>query len=112
MSEQTPKREAPISYRPDIGREAVRVLAEARGLTIGAFLNAAITVYAGGGRRQPSRIEQGQLAHLLARAARINDRLSGAGDATDPYHTLLLEECRDELTDIRACLMRALGREP
>ncbi|MNJ82575.1 hypothetical protein D3C77_820740 [compost metagenome] len=50
---------------------------------------------------------------LLSQAARINDRLAqacGASDVGD--YSSLLQECRDELAEIRSYLMLALGRDP
>ncbi|MNF06525.1 hypothetical protein D3C80_2064910 [compost metagenome] len=49
---------------------------------------------------------------LLSQAARINDRLEQAcGASEEGNHDLLLQECRDELAEIRSYLMLAVGRE-
>ncbi|WP_095194071.1 hypothetical protein [Pseudomonas sp. Irchel 3A7] len=63
--------------------------------------------------RPLSSLDQKMVAMLLSQAARINDRLEQAcGSSADGSHGLLLQECRDELAEIRSYLMLALGREP
>ncbi|CAD0261089.1 conserved hypothetical protein [Pseudomonas veronii] len=53
------------------------------------------------------------IAMLLSQAARINDRLEQAGrSSTDSDPSLIFQECRDELAEIRSYLMLALGRDP
>lgn len=53
------------------------------------------------------------VAMLLSQAARINDRLEQAcKSSVDGIHSPLLQECRDELAEIRSYLMQVLGREP
>jgi hypothetical protein len=51
------------------------------------------------------------LAKLLSQAARISDRLDQRSlQLPDVDHLLLLQDCRDELAEIRSYLMMALGR--
>lgn len=53
------------------------------------------------------------VAMLLSQAARINDRLEQACKSPlDGNYSPLLQECRDELAEIRSYLMLVLGREP
>ncbi len=52
------------------------------------------------------------VAMLLSQAARINDHLSSVRPTTPEANGALLKECRDELSEIRTCLMHLLGKEP
>ena len=109
------KREAPISYRPP---KNLRTEFDARvkksGLCTSAFITKAIfdVVPSRQSRRPP--VEQKLLAQILAQAANINDQLNEialtGGDNSN--NSLSLETTLDELTVIRAALLKAMGRNP
>lgn len=109
MTEKT-KREAPISYRPPHElREQFRARVEESGLSVNAFITAAVF---GDDAPKPARrasAPRADVARLLAETALLNERLKGlAGDA-DP--ALLADAVRD-LSEIRAACLKALGRSP
>ena len=109
MTEKT-KREAPISYRPPHElREQFRARVEESGLSVNAFITAALF---GDCAPKPARrtsAPRADVARLLAETALLNERLKGlAGDA-DPA---LLEDAMRDLREIRAACLKALGRSP
>ena len=109
MTEKT-KREAPISYRPPYElREQFRARVEDSGLSVNAFITAAVF---GDNAPKPARRAsawRADVARLLAETALLNERLKAlAGDA-DP--ALLADAVRD-LREIRAACLKALGRSP
>lgn len=102
------KREAPISYRPPQElREQFRARVEESGLSVNAFITAAVF---GDDAPKPARrasASRADVARLLAETALLNARLKGlAGDAD----TALLEDAVRDLREIRAACLRALGR--
>lgn len=109
------RRKAPISYRPpERLREEFRTRVANSGLSINAFITAAVFGQEAPRARPAPPVDRQMVALLLSQAARINDRLQAAASLSpDPAHTSsLLAECRDELAEIRTCLMLALGRDP
>lgn len=83
------------------------------GQSINAFITEAVFGQAIPRARPISALDRKLAAMLLSQAARINDRLEQAcGASADDNHDLLLQECRDELAEIRSYLMLALRREP
>lgn len=83
------------------------------GQSINAFITEAVFGQAVPRSRPISSLDRKLAAMLLSQAARINDRLEQAcGTSAEGSHDLLLQECRDELAEIRSYLMLALGREP
>lgn len=107
------KRDAPVSYRPPENlREEFHARAVNSGLTINAFITRAVFGQAAPRTRRVSSLDQQLAAQLLSQAARINDRLQSATISPDLMQVALLQACRDELTEIRTCLMHVLGREP
>jgi len=109
MSEPSGQREAPISFRPAIGRAALVALAETHGLSVNAFLNALVSrkPVSNGGALDPKTATK-----LMTSASRIMDWTREGNPPTDPYAVLLLEDIRQELEEIRSCLLLMLGREP
>ncbi|NBA97066.1 hypothetical protein GUY40_19320 [Pseudomonas sp. R5(2019)] len=82
------------------------------GQSINAFITEAVFGQALQRARPISSLERKLVAMLLSQAARINDRLEQAcGASEEGDHSHLLQECRDELAEIRSYLMLALGRE-
>lgn len=109
MTEKS-KREAPISYRPPHElREQFRAQVEASGLSVNAFITAA--VFGNGGPAPARRVSasRADVARLLAQTALLNEQLKGMGPDADP--TLIAEAIRD-LHEIRAACLTALGRSP
>lgn len=83
------------------------------GQSINAFITEAVFGQAVPRARPISSLDRKLAAMLLSQAARINDRLEQAcGSSADGNHDALLQECRDELAEIRSYLMLALGRGP
>jgi hypothetical protein len=77
-----------------------------------AFITSAVLGQDAPRARPISSLDRKLAAMLLSQAARINDRLEQAyGSSDEGDHDLLLQECRDELAEIRSYLMLALGRE-
>ena len=108
MTDERKKRRPPISYRPPKDREEeFYALVAESGLPANAFITERIF----GGRRRSLAVLK-LLGLLLAKAARISDQLhelalAGAGDSA-----LLLEAIYRELVDIRAALLKLMGRKP
>ena len=106
------RRKAPVSYRPP---EKLRDEFHARvlksGLSINAFITAAVFEAEAPRARRRSSLDQKMAAMLLSQAARIGDRLGEPLPGSPVAHATALRECRDELSEIRTCLMHLLGRE-
>ena len=130
---RTQKRPAPISYRPpERLREEFRTLVHTSGLSINAFITAAVFGQAAPRSRRSAGVDKKLAARLLAKTAQLNDKLNdrldkpfteqfndqagvdslGQGAHPGRPSDVLLQECRDELAEIRTCLLVALGREP
>ena len=107
------KREAPISYRPPKGlRDEFHARVEKSGLSTSAFITKA--VFATDPPRQSRRpsMEAELLAQLLAQAAKIRDELHQISLAGTDDNTPVIEAAFDELTEIRAALIKSSGRAP
>jgi hypothetical protein len=104
------KREAPISYRPPYElREQFRARVEESGLSVNAFITAALFGDASPKPARRTSASRADVARLLAETALLNERLKGlAGDA-DPT---LLADAMHDLREIRAACLKALGRSP
>lgn len=114
MNDRRPKkRPAPISYRPPQGLSAdFRARVQNSGLPVNAFITAAIFGQSAPRSSRRSPLDQKMVAMLLSQAARISSRLEQVvPPGSDTGQTVLLQECRDALTEIRGCLMQALGRD-
>ena len=113
-----PKREAPISYRPpERLREEFYTRVLNSGLPVSAFITAAVFGREAPRARRLPPLEQQMLTQLLSQSARISDGLRAAPQRPPPTaeaaaQAALLKECRDELAEIRTCLMNILGRDP
>lgn len=109
-------RDAPISYRPpERLREEFAARVDASGLSTNAFITASVFGRDAPRARRVAGPQQKTVARLLAEAARITGRLQAVAPVsagTPPPLAALLQECRDELAEIRTCLMLALGRDP
>jgi hypothetical protein len=104
MTGSSGKRSPPISYRPPKGREAefARAVA-ASGLSTNAFITQAVF-------RSRNKIERALLAKLLGQAQRIGDDLHEAQLAAGSGNSLLLEQARQALEDIRAGILSLMER--
>lgn len=109
-----PKRTAPVSYRPpEKLRDEFHTRVRNSGLPVNAFITEAVFDKAAPKSRRVTPLDQQTAAALLAQAARMTDQLRiMAGSADDPYHASLIEECRDELAEIRNVILSVLGRQP
>lgn len=107
------KREAPISYRPPAElREEFLARVENSGLTTCAYITRA--VFGGdapSGTRKPP-VEARQLAQLLARAAVIQDQLHEISISGGDTSAILLAQAVQDLAEIRAALLKLMGRKP
>lgn len=115
MNDRRPKkRPAPISYRPPQGLSAdFRARVQNSGLSVNAFITAAVFGQSAPRSSRNAPLDQKLVAMLLSQAARISSRLEQAVPPNgDSARTAVLKECRDELAEIRGCLMQALGRDP
>ena len=107
------KRGAPISYRPPAGMAAefrMRVLNS--GLSVNAFITQAVFGQKAPPTRRSATLDQKMVAQLLSQSARIADKLEEADMFGPAGQQAAVEECRQELIEIRSCLMAALGRSP
>ncbi len=104
------KREAPISYRPPYElREQFRARVEESGLSVNAFITAAVFGETAPKPARRASASRADVARLLAETALLNERLKGlVGDADSP----LLEDALRDLREIRAACLKALGRSP
>lgn len=109
-----PKRIAPVSYRPpERLREEFHTRVQNSGLSVNAFITEAVFGQAAPKSRRVQRLDHQTATALLAQAARMTDQLRiMAGSASDQYHAALIEECRDELAEIRNVILNVLGRRP
>ncbi|MEW8052760.1 MAG: hypothetical protein AB2809_20580 [Candidatus Thiodiazotropha sp.] len=115
MSKRTgKKREAPISYRPPAElRAEFAARVEKSGLSTSAFITQA--VFSQEAPRQSRRppVEQKMLAQLLFQAAQIRDQLHEISTTdTDANQTDLIERAVDELAELRAAILKVMGRKP
>lgn len=100
------RRPAPIPYRPPKGRtEELRALVAASGLSTNAFITACVF----GRLRQRSTTQL--LSEILDRTAQIADLLHELSIA-DAANAEALEVTQDELSELRAALLLAMGRKP
>ncbi len=105
---KTEKRASPISYRPPKElREEFHARVKSSGLPINAFLTEAVF---GRNRHRPAELEK--LAVILAKAAQISDQLheislAGSGDSALP-----IESACEDLTEIRAAILKLAARQP
>mgnify|MGYP000877872500 FL=1 len=107
------KRAAPFSYRPTVAeRDAVIAAWKESGKSFSAFVTEAILRRPARRARRIPPLDQKLAALLLSQAARINDRLGTPGEGSPLALTDALHACRDELSEIRTCLMQLMGREP
>lgn len=104
------KREAPISYRPPYElREQFPARVAESGLSVNAFITAAVF---GEDSPKPARrasASRADVARLLAETALLNERLKGLAGDVDPA---LLADAAQNLREIRAACLKALGRSP
>lgn len=107
------KRPAPLSYRPPVAkREALLERVARSGLSVNAFITAAVFGQEAPHRRRSSPLAQQDAARLLAQAARIRDLLSALPSLTADGQAETLRACLEELVAIRTCLMEVMGRDP
>lgn len=110
---KTKKRVSPISYRPPESlREEFTARVEQSGLSISAFITKAIfnTIPSRQSRRPV--LEEKLLAKLLNEAAKIHQDLQQVDVYDDEAVREQISVAIDELTVIRAALLKAMGRQP
>lgn len=114
MTEKTDKkRDAPVSYRPPVDlRDEFQRRVETSGLSANAYITRAIFNAAiPRGTRRPA-VEKQMLAHLLGRSAAIRDALDNASAVAGTEAADAMKTACEELTVIRAALMKMMEREP
>jgi hypothetical protein len=108
------KRPPPISYRPPRAlEEEFYARVDKSGLSVSAFITK--SVFDNRPPRQSRRpaLEQKLIARLLGEAAKIRDNLHAiALSGADNGSTLLIEQAVSELSEIRAALLKSMGRKP
>ena len=105
------KREAPISYRPpkDL-RDEFHSRVQKSGLSTTAFITKAVFNEAPSRQSRRPSIEEKLLARLLNEAVKIRQELGEFGE--DQNNTPLIEDAVQALTEIRAALLKGMGRNP
>jgi len=116
MTDKTDKkRDSPVSYRPPAElRDEFRRRVEASGLPVNAYITKALFALDTPRRARRPPVEKQMLAQLLARSAAIRDALDAAARvAGDEAHAVgALKTACDELTVIRAALLKMMERAP
>ncbi len=107
------KRAAPISYRPPAGmREEFLARVEKSGLSTCAFITKAVfDLDPSRSSRRPA-IEEKLLARLMNEAARIHADLKDLETTDHDEISEQLDTAIDVLVEIRAALLKAMGRNP
>ena len=107
------KREAPISYRPPAElRDEFRARVNKSGMSTNAFITKCCLGADPPRQSRRPAIEEKLLAKLLFEAAAIREQLQkiACTSGADNEHVLLLEQAVEELSIIRAALLKSLGR--
>lgn len=112
--EPKPKRDAPISFRvPRQKLEGFRADVANSGKSTNAYIAAAVFGEEAPKSRNVVPVDQQAVAALMVQAARIADQLRRmTGSVRDPFHAVLIEQCREELAEIRTVLLTLQGRQP
>ena len=116
MTEKTDKkRDAPISYRPpaDLADE-FRQRVEQSGLSVNAYITRALFGADAPRSARTQHLEKRMLAHLLGNSAAIRDALDAAGRVAgdDVRAAAAIDRAHDELSVIRAAILKLMEREP
>lgn len=107
------KRPAPLSYRPPVAkRDALLERVGRSGLSLNAFITAAVFGQDAPPTRRSPKLAQQDAARLLVEAARIKDILTALPALPESEQAEALKTCSDELVLIRTCLMQVLRRDP
>lgn len=116
MTDKTDKkRDSPVSYRPPAElRDEFRRRVEASGLSANAYITKALFDLATPRRARRPPVEKQMLAQLLARSATIRDALDNATRVAggERHAADALSVACDELTVIRAALLKMMERAP
>jgi len=104
------KREAPISYRPPCElREQFRARVEDSGLSVNAFITAAVFGESAPKTGRRTSAQRQDIARLLAETALLNERLKALIEVADAG---AVEGAMADLREIRAACLAALRRAP
>jgi len=109
------KRPAPISYRPPVSLEGeFNSRVEKSGLSISAYITKCVFNHAPPRQSKRPAASQKLLAKLLGEAAKIHEDLQALRRAPDlaPENQVLFEEACKDLTEIRAAILKSMGRQP
>ncbi len=107
----TSKRPSPHSFRVPAAQDpAFWAVIRASGKSTSAVIVAAVLKFGQGGGGSDGAHRRKKAAEFLGLAQKITDKFRAlSAKLDDPYGILLLEECRDILLEIRACLLALLG---
>ena len=108
MDRPDKKRASPVPYRPpEKLREEFYVRAKNSGLSTNAFITSAVF---GEGAAGCASVSKKELAHLLSLAAQINTRLDAVCGESSQTQSVILAQCKEELSVIRQGVMQLLGK--
>ena len=115
MTNGNGKRPAPISYRPPvILRDEFDLRVSKSGLSISAYITKCVFNQAAPRQSKRPAAEYKLLAKLLAEAARIHDDLQyikQSQNINNEDQALFEDACKD-LIEIRAAILKSMGRMP
>ena len=109
------KRPAPISYRPPVSLEdEFNSRVEKSGLSISAYITKCVFNQAPPRQSKRPAASQKLLAKLLGEATKIHEDLQAISSSTDlsAQNQSLFEDACKDLTEIRAAILKSMGRQP
>ena len=107
------KRPAPISYRPPVSlREEFAARVEKSGLSTCAYITRAVFNVSPSRQYRRPPLEQKLLARLLCEAAKIHADLEQINSLDGDDSDRQIETATETLIEIRAALLKAMGRNP
>lgn len=115
MKDRNGKRPAPISYRPPVDLEdEFNSRVEKSGLSISAYLTKCVFGQAPPRQSKRPAASQKLLAKLLGQAAKIHEDLQVIRRTPElaPDDQELFEEACKDLSEIRAAILKNMGRQP
>ena len=115
MKDRNGKRPAPISYRPPVSLEGeFNSRVEKSGLSISAYITKCVFNHAPPRQSKRPAASQKLLAKLLSEASKIHEDLQVIRRTPElaPEHQVLFEEACKDLSEIRAAILKTMGRQP
>jgi hypothetical protein len=115
MTNGNGKRPAPISYRPPATlRDEFDLRVSKSGLSISAYITKCVFNQAPPRQSKRPAAEYKLLAKLLGEAAKIHDDLLAIkqSQTMDNEDQAIFEAALNDLTEIRAAILKSMGRQP